>query len=108
MGEYTEKRSTPRISVNVNCTILVVDENKAEHITSGVVKDISNDGICVMITDQRGTSDIVKNAKEIRITFVGPVHETLGKGTVTVKLYERWISERDDCLFLGGIYENIE
>lgn len=108
MGEYIEKRSTPRISVNVNCTIMVVADDKTEHSASGVVKDISNDGICVMVTDKRNLSVPIKNAKDIRITFVGPVKETLGKGTVTVKLYERWISERDDCLFLGGIYENIE
>lgn len=107
MNEYIEKRATQRISVNANCTIFVIDENNSEHMTNGVIKDISNDGMCVIITDAHSVSDFIRNAKEIRITFVGPVCKTLSKGMVTVRLYERWISERDNHLFLGGIYESL-
>lgn len=104
LNDYVEKRSTPRISVNVNCSIML-ENGKETHTYSGVVKDISNDGICIRIENKDSLSSFIKEAKDLKVKFVAPVLDTLEKGVITVKLYERWTSERDNHIFVGGIYE---
>lgn len=98
-----DKRSIPRISANVSCMVNV-DDGKHLHKFNGIVKDISQEGICIVLDNAEKTYDIIRQSYSITVQFVGPIDETLAKESFQITLLSKWYSKQDGQVYVGGLY----
>ena len=98
-----EKRTLPRISTNVNC-VVKIDDGVHSHRFNGVVHNITNDGICICLSDSDDVYDVVRNAISVRVQFNGPIQDTLQKEKIVCDFISKWIARKDGQILLGGLY----
>lgn len=98
-----EKRAVPRISANVNC-IVFVDDGKHSYRFNGIVKDISEEGVCIILGYAEKTYDLIQKSQSIVVQFVGPVDDTLAKQSLNITLLSKWYKAEGENLLVGGLY----
>lgn len=98
-----EKRTVPRISANVGC-VVIIDNGKHAYQLNGMVKDISNEGICVVLDNADKVYDLIRESCSISISFTDPIGKTLSKETTQINLLSRWIHKENGHVFVGGLY----
>lgn len=97
-----ERRSATRIEVNSECTVFL-DINATVYETLGIVRDISNNGICVEIKNVDDNYIYARDADEIRLSFAMPTEIKNGEPFV-FEFEKRWIRNDELYVKMGGTY----